>query len=63
MHARLGGTRTAKEKARVAGLLDPKRVASLIAREVSLDENQRSFFGGRLNKPLTFGVRYEISQP
>jgi hypothetical protein len=32
------------EKARAAGLLDPKRVASLIARELNLENDQRSFF-------------------
>ena len=32
------------EKARAAGLLDPKRVASLIARELSAESDQRSFF-------------------
>lgn len=32
------------EKARAAGLLDPKRVASLIARELSSESDPRSFF-------------------
>jgi hypothetical protein len=32
------------EKARAAGLLDPKRVAGLIARELSSEQDQRSFF-------------------
>ncbi len=32
------------EKARAAGLLDPKRVASLIARELNLEADQRGFF-------------------
>ena len=32
------------KKARAAGLLDPKRVATLIARELSLEGDQRSFF-------------------
>jgi hypothetical protein len=32
------------KRARAAGLLDPERVATLIARELSLDADQRSFF-------------------
>ena len=32
------------EKARAAGLLDPKRVATLIARELSSESDQRGFF-------------------
>jgi hypothetical protein len=32
------------KKARDAGLLDPKRVASLIARELSSEGDSRSFF-------------------
>ena len=32
------------KKARAAGLLDPKRVATLIARELNSGADQRSFF-------------------
>ena len=55
------------EKARAAGLLDPKRVASLITRELSAEADDRSFFEiareirAQPGEPMTLeGIQTEV---
>ena len=52
-------TEEVAEKARAAGLLDPKRVASLIEQELNSEQDRRSFFEivreirGQPGEPMT----------